>query len=98
MGVKNRRTFSKEFKLDAIRYRNDHPELSLEDCAHNLDIGESTLAKWIRQFKDNPEDSFGGSGNYISEDAKEAAKLRKENKDLKDALEVLKKAISILND
>ena len=98
MGVKNKRTFTKDFKLDAIRYRNDHPELTLRQCASNLDIGESTLGKWINQKKDNPDDSFRGSGNYLSEEAKEAARLRKENKDLKDALEVLKKAISILND
>ncbi len=37
-----------------------------------------------------------GSGNYASEEAKEIARLQRELRDTKDALEVLKKAIGIL--
>ena len=84
--------------MDAVRYRNDHLELTVKQCAANLDIGESTLDKWLSQYRKDPENSFRGSGNYESEEAKQIAILRKENKDLKDALEVLKKAIGILSD
>lgn len=37
-----------------------------------------------------------GSGNYASDEAKEIARLQKELRDTKDALEILKKAINIL--
>ena len=37
------------------------------------------------------------SGNYSSDDAKELARLKKENRDLRDAVEILKKAMNILN-
>ena len=37
-----------------------------------------------------------GSGNYASEEAKEIARLQRQLRDTKDALEVLKKAIGIL--
>ena len=37
-----------------------------------------------------------GSGNYQSDDAKEIARLKRELRDAQDALDVLKKAISIL--
>lgn len=37
-----------------------------------------------------------GSGNYASDEAKEIARLQRELRDTKDALEVLKKAIGIL--
>ena len=37
-----------------------------------------------------------GSGNYASEEEKEIARLQRELRDTKDALEVLKKAIGIL--
>ena len=37
-----------------------------------------------------------GSGNYSSDEAKEIARLQRELRDTKDALEVLKKAIGIL--
>lgn len=36
------------------------------------------------------------SGNYASDEAKEIARLQKELRDTKDALEILKKAIGIL--
>lgn len=37
-----------------------------------------------------------GSGNYASDEAKEIARLKRELRDKEDALEILKKAISIL--
>ena len=37
-----------------------------------------------------------GSGNYAGDEEKENARLRKELRDTKDALEILKKAIGIL--
>ena len=37
-----------------------------------------------------------GTGNYSSDEAKEIARLQRELRDTKDALEILKKAISIL--
>lgn len=46
--------------------------------------------------KNDNEIVVRGSGNYSSDDAKEIARLKKELKDTKDALEVLKKAIGIL--
>ena len=40
---------------------------------------------------------YRGSGNYASDEAKEIARLQRELRDAKDALNVLKKAISILD-
>ena len=37
-----------------------------------------------------------GSGNYSSDEAKEIARLKRKLRDAEDALDVLKKAISIL--
>ena len=88
---------TKEFKIDAVNYRNTHLELTTKQCAENLGIGLSTLDKWLSDYRKNPNDSFRGTGNYSSEEEKENARLRKENKDLKDAIEILKKAIGILN-
>ena len=33
----------KQFKLDVVKYRKEHPELTLEQCAKSLGIGVSTL-------------------------------------------------------
>ena len=88
---------SKQFKLDTVNYRNEHPDLTQVECAKNLGIGVSTLAKWESQFRNNDGDiPVRGSGNYQSDDAKEIARLKRELRDAQDTLDVLKKAISIL--
>ena len=88
---------TKQFKLDAINYRKEHPDLTQVECAKNLGISVSSLARWEAQFRDNNGDiPVIGSGSYASEEEKEIARLKRELRDAQDALDVLKKAISIL--
>lgn len=88
---------TRQFKLDAISYHKKHPDLTQVECAKNLGIGVSTLARWEAQFRDNNGDiPVIGSGNYASEEEKEIARLKCELRDAQDALDVLKKAIGIL--
>ena len=88
---------TRQFKLDAINYRKEHPDLTQVECAKNLGIGVSTLARWESQFRDNDGDiPVIGSGNYASEEAKEIARLKCKLRDAQNALDVLKKAIGIL--
>lgn len=87
----------KQFKLDAVRYVREHPDLTQTECAKNLGIGLSTLQKWLSQYRDNNGDiPVRGSGNYQSDEQKEIARLKRELRDTQDALDVLKKAIGIL--
>jgi transposase len=88
---------TKQFKLDAVNYRKEHPDLTQTECAKNLGIGVSTLSRWESQFRDHDGDiPVRGSGNYSSDEAKEIARLKRELRDAQDALDVLKKAIGIL--
>lgn len=67
---------TKQFKLDAINYRKEHPDLTQVECAKNLGIGVSTLARWEAQFRDNDGDiPVIGSGSYASDEAKEITRL-----------------------
>jgi transposase len=84
--------YDKQFKLDAIKYREDHPELTIAAVCRNLGISQPTYYIWLRQFKENDgEIEHRGSGNYSSDLEKENAQLKKELKAQKDALEILKK-------
>ena len=89
--------YSKQFKEDAVRYRKDHPELTVQKAAENLGISESALKNWMKAAREN-EGSVPtrGTGNYSSDEAKEIARLKRELRDTKDALEILKKAVGIL--
>ena len=88
---------TKQFKLDAVNYRNEHPDLTQVEYAKNLGIGVSTLTRWEAQFRDNEGDTpVKGFGNYESNKTKEIASLKRILRNAQDALDVLKKAISIL--
>ena len=93
----NRKQHSKEFKVNAVNYVKEHPDLTQEQCAKNLGISITTLTRWIKQYRDSGGDMpYRGSGNYASDEQKEIARLKRELRDANDALDVLKKAIGIL--
>lgn len=95
--MSQKKVFTQEFKEDAVRYRNEHPELSIQKVALYLGVSMSALRRWINLAdKANGSVETRGSGNYASEEAKEIARLKRELRDKEDALEVLKKAIGIL--
>lgn len=86
----------KQFKLDAVNYYETHKDLGVRGCANNLGVGYSTLTKWLKEFRETGDIEARGSGNYASDEQKEIARLQRELRDTKDALDVLKKAIGIL--
>lgn len=95
---KQMKQFSAEFKQDTVAYYYSSGK-TVEQVAKELKVGKSTLGKWIRDARDNSGVvPHRGSGNYGSDIEKENARLKKELRDSQDALEILKKAISILND
>ena len=40
--------YDQQFKENAVRYRLEHPELSLQKAAENLGISDSALKTWER--------------------------------------------------
>ncbi len=89
--------YTKQFKEDAVRYLQDHADIGLGGCAKNLGVSKSALSAWSKAARANKgEIPTRGSGNYDSDEAKENARLRRELRDAQDALDILKKAISIL--
>lgn len=85
-------TYNQEFKNNAVSYYREHADLGISGCANNLGIGKSTLAKWVKLAKkSNGKAPYRGLGNYSSDAEKENARFRRELRDTKDALDVLKK-------
>jgi len=62
------------------------PELSRE-----TGINENTLYGWMKRYRENREKPFVGSG-YILPENEEMVRLQRENKDLREEVEILKKA------
>ena len=87
----------KEFKLNALKYVQEHPDLTQEECCKNLGIGLSSLSRWKAQYIEHDGNiPVRGSGNHASDEQKEIARLKRELRDAQAALDVLKKAIGIL--
>ena len=53
-------------------------------------ISENTLYGWVKRYRENRVKLFVGSGNILPEN-EEMVKLRRENKDLREEVEILKK-------
>lgn len=95
---KTKKHFDETFKQDAVNYYYSSGK-SMKDAAEDLKISQSGLNNWIQSAKANEGIvEHRGSGNYSSDAEKEIAKLKKELRDKEDALDILKKAIGILND
>jgi transposase len=85
-----RRRFSREFKLEAVRLVKDRG-VAVAQAARDLDLHENVLRKWIRQFADDPQHAFPGHGQMKPEQL-EIERLRKEVAKLKAERDILKKA------
>jgi len=91
----NCRKYDREFKLNAIKlYREG--ETSLTALCGDLGIPKTTFSGWIKEFKDQGEKSFPGSGK-IKPCNEELFRLRKELADVKQERDILKKAVAIFS-
>lgn len=86
----NKTTFSKEFKLEAIRLleKGDKPGTEL---ARELGIRRNLLYKWQTEFKAKGDKAFRGPGRNAAKENK-VANLERENQKLREEVEILKKA------
>ncbi|QUI20881.1 transposase [Vallitalea pronyensis] len=98
MGTKNSRHYTTEFKQDAVNYYHSSGK-SMAKVAEELQVSQASINNWIQNAKKNEGTvSDRGAGNYASDEAKEIAQLKKELRDAQAAIDILKKAMSILND
>lgn len=66
--MKTRKKFTREFKISILR-ELENGKSAAQVCREN-GIHPSMLAKWKRQYKDNPETAFRGNGNINTLEAK----------------------------
>jgi transposase len=69
---------------------------SVTEVAHSLGIHENLLHTWKRKHKEDPSGSFPGKGHLKLEE-EELKRLQKENANLREDKEILKKALAIFS-
>jgi transposase-like protein len=86
---KNRRSFSREFKLEAVKLVKEGG-MSIAAAAKDLGIGPTSLSRWVRQYE--IDHGRGPAGALTTEEKEELTRLRRENRRLRIEREILKKA------
>ena len=89
-----RRVYTKEFKAEAVALAEKR-EKPVSQIALNLGINEGMMYRWMHQSRKAAGSGITAFPGHGRPQDQELARLRKENKALKDANEILKKAAVI---
>ena len=95
MSKRNRRTYTKEFKLEAVQLVETR-DGNASEVARKLGISPDLVNRWRREYNADKEYSFPGLGN-LKEPEEELRKLKKELADTKMERDILKKALGIFS-
>jgi transposase len=83
-----RRRFDDDFKAQAVRLVLDEGK-SVGGVARDLDLTETALREWVNRAR---ADRTNGKTGLTSAEREELARLRKENRILREEREILRKA------
>lgn len=93
--MKGQRKYDREFKLNITKHYRESGK-SMASVAKDFEVPLTTLAGWIKEFKEQGEKSFPGSGK-LKPCNEELYRLRKELADVKQERDILKKAMAIFS-
>lgn len=92
---RTRRSFTKEFKLEAVRLITEGGR-SIAQVARDLGVRDTILGRWKKDCEQDREAAFPGKG-YAKPDEAELRHLRRENERLRMERDILKKAAAIFS-
>lgn len=87
-----KRTFTREFKLEAIRMVKDRG-LGKSQVARDIGVHVNVLRGWLAQHDEDPQGAFGGSSEKKAE-AAQIEQLKRELNRVKAERDILKKAVA----
>jgi transposase len=92
MSGKQRRTYTREFKLEAVRLITEKG-YSIADASRNLGVEYSVLRRWKKQLADDPQNVFPGKGRLKAPD-EELRRIKRELDRVTEERDILKKALA----
>lgn len=87
----NRRKFTNEFKLDAVKM-SERGEVPVAQVARDLGLHETVLRRWMEKFGKRSDGS-----RLTPDEHEELIRLRREVRRLTEEREILKKAVGIFS-
>ena len=82
-----RRSFTPEFKADIVE-RCQHGDRTIAQVARDFDLTETAVREWVKQA----EIDAGERDGLTSEERAELSQLRRENRRLREDVEILRRA------
>ena len=92
MSKKKRKSYSREFKKEAVALITEKG-YSIAEASRSLGIEYSVLRRWKQQLADDPQNAFPGKGRQKPGD-QELRDLKKELERVKEERDILKKALA----
>ena len=92
---KELRTFTKEFKLEAVHLVHKSRK-SQAQIARDLGIADSTLQNWCKELAEAGAQAFPGSGHQTQQE-EELRRLKRELEVTRQERDILKKALAIFS-
>lgn len=83
-----RRQFTDEFKADVVRLVLDE-QRTIGSVSRELDLTPTAVSEWVKRAR---ADRTGGRTGLTTVEREELARLRRENRQLREDREILKKA------
>jgi transposase len=93
--AQQRRTFTKEFKLEALRLLKESGK-TRKQVAKDLGVSTNTLDRWRAEAASDPSEAFRGNGRRTAEQDR-IWRLEREVETLKREREILKKTLGIIS-
>lgn len=93
--VSARRTYSREFKVEAVKLVTEAGHKHTQ-VASDLGVHPNTIYKWVRQYAQRLPEAFVGKGHPLNE-AEALRQLQRENERLRMERDILKKAVAIFS-
>ena len=90
MSKKQRKSFTKEFKQDAVNLVIKQG-YKVTEAARSLGVSEQALGRWVREHREKQDQAFPGNGR-LSDIEKENKELKAKVRELEMEKEILKKA------
>ena len=87
--------YENDFKLNTVKLVVEDGKPASQ-VARDLGITPKTLYGWVAQYKQDPKHPFVGSGN-LKPEAQATRDLERENRELREEVEILKKAVRIFS-
>ncbi len=91
--MSTRKPYAREFKIETVKLVTERG-LSRTQVARDLGLDVGTLRRWIAEFAADHERAFPGHGQPRDE---ELVRLRRENEQLRQERDILKKALGIFS-